>query len=150
MDDELLCQSLQGTLCDGQYPAKILGRSCIDSCSKFNHLVCGMVLAYCNLRNCEIWDSPHLPDLALKDLIKGTYGGSDNFMKHLMSQSAVLGFCLGVIKCSLKQKYKLQPMRRNFFTSQTCSTHFANFQYFEFVKLLELLPVHVKAFQKSG
>ena len=90
-------------------------------------------------------------DLALKDVFKGSFGESDNFMKRLTSRSAVFHHLFGRGKMFFQAKVQAAADETKLLvTSQTCSTRFATSQYYEFVKLLESLPTYVKAFQNYG
>ncbi|MCP4801188.1 MAG: hypothetical protein GY893_14695 [bacterium] len=139
VDDELLCQSWQGTSCDGQYQAKDFGKEL------------QRLLQQTGSFSCVIWDPPHLVDLALKDVFKGSFGESDNFMKRLISRSAVFHHLFGRGKMFVQAKVQAAADETKLLvTSRTCSTRFATSQYYEFVKLLESLPTYVKAFRKYG
>lgn len=139
LDDELLCQSWQGTSCDGQYQAKDFGKEL------------RRLLQQAGPFSCVVWDPPHLEDLALKDVFKGSFGESGNFMKRLISRSAVFHHLFGRGRMFFQAKLQAAADETKLLvSSRTCSTRFATSQYYEFVKLLESLPTYVKAFRKYG
>lgn len=97
-----------------------------------------------------LWDAPHFLDLAFCDVFNGKTGHSKDFIKTLVDRSSVVHrlFQRGKMLSHAVELSKKDDELVLRLTSRPCSTRFSTSQYVEFRKLLDSLPLFIKAFRE--
>ena len=138
--EEVIKGAWMGTVCDGAYQtagfvatlASLLSQE--ESVEFFN----------------VVWDAPHFLDLAFCDVFNGKTGHSSDFIKRLVDRSSVVHrlFQRGKMLSHAVEMSKKDDELVLRLTSRACSTRFSTSQYVEFRKLLDSLPLFIKAFRE--
>ena len=133
-------ESWMGTVCDGQYQAAGFQSTLAALCEQKDAGTFFSVL----------WDPPHFLDLAIKSVFDGKTGSSKEFVQRLIERSSVIHrlFQRGKMLSHAKEMAKKDEELVLRLTSRTCSTRFSASQYVEFRKLIESLPLFIKAFRE--
>lgn len=129
-----------GTVCDGAYQASRFQSTLRTLLSQEEGGIFFDVL----------WDPPHFVDLAFTDVFKGKAGKSSEFMSRLIHRSGVVHrlFQRGKMLSHAVELAKADDDLVLKLTSNVSSTRFSTSQYVEFKKLIDSLPLFIKAFRE--
>ncbi len=97
-----------------------------------------------------LWDPPRFLDLAFSDVFEGKSGTSQGFVSQLTERTCVVHRIFQRGKM-LKHAIAMGDPEDDLvlkLTSRTCSIRFTTSQYKEFCKLLESLPLFIKAYRE--